>query len=210
MMKIVCLADSHGRHSDIDVPDGDILIHAGDFLAHQKQMALFDFNRWFTKQPHTYKIIIAGNHDWILREYYKETFSDSYYLEDESIEIEGIKFYGSPQTPIIQWEKPFVYYRKSKEAIDIWNRIPEDTNVLITHGPPRGILDMTIRYENVGCYNLLDRVLKVKPKVHIFGHIHESYGVIEQRYGIKFVNCSQLDEDFSLTNKPIVFDYEIK
>lgn len=203
-MKIVCIADTHSRHRDVEIPDGDVLIHAGDISLHGEIETFMDFNEWLGELPHSFKIFTVGNHDRIRSTLVQKIVSNGIFLNDTALSFGGIKFYGSPQTPSVWDEKEeYCYIRHDwEEATRIWDKIPIDTDVLITHGPARGILDyVDKKHAEVGCTILLEKVLEVRPKIHIFGHIHESAGVINQRHGIKFINCSIMDKEFSLTNK---------
>ncbi len=124
-------------------------------------------------------------------------------MNDSGIEIEGIKFWGSPVQP---WFYNWAFNRQRGEEIKKhWNLIPDGTNVLITHGPPKGFFDMTTRGENCGCEDLFKAVERIRPQYHLFGHIHEGYG-IEMSDGIVFANASVLNEDYRLVNRPIVID----
>lgn len=206
-MKLVCIGDTHGRHRDLELPDGDILIHVGDISIHGEIETFQDFNDWLAEQPHSFKLFTAGNHDRARATLIEKLVPNGIFLNDSTFEFGGIIFYGSPQTPSVWGTKEeFCYIREDKEdAQEIWNRIPDDVDVLITHGPPFGILDYVDKTGKCeGCHFLLNKVLEVKPKIHMFGHIHESAGVINQRYGIKFINCSILDGDYSMTNNPVV------
>lgn len=154
-----------------------------------------------------YKITICGNHDRVMasRPLPRKIFTNSIYLENSSVEIEGIKFYGFPHTPTFRNLNPqFNGFMKNpgKDMYKACDRIPEDIDILISHGPPYGILDYNKYGERCGSVELLERVFTVKPKWFICGHIHESYGMLE-RDGIKFINCSLLDDDMSLTHLPV-------
>jgi len=202
MTKLVIISDTHGIERKL--PDGDILIHCGDFTSNGTFHQLKQFIQWFRSQPHQYKICVAGNHDIIVQETEcKYLFSDSdiIYLEDQLAIVKGLRIYGSPWTPtFFDW----AFMKDRGEPIRaMWNLIPENLDVLITHGPPMGVLDVSI-YSNthVGCADLLTRVLEVKPRLHIFGHIHYGYGQIE-RDGIKFINACQLNEQYQPVNKPV-------
>lgn len=179
-MRIVALSDTHGFHDRVQLPDGDILIHAGDFMN-----GGFDvgearrFFEWFAAQPHQHKICIAGNHDRLLESMpalastlVPDTVS---YLEDSGIEIGGLKFWGSPVTPAFMG---WAFNRERGSDIDRhWHMIPQDTDVLITHGPPLGVLDTVLPgREHLGCLDLLRRVRDIRLKAHVFGHIHGGYG----------------------------------
>src|SRR5690625_1620059 len=143
-MKIVAISDTHGRHADIVFPKGDMLIHAGDVSSRGTRTQVADFIDWFARQPHKYKIFIAGKHDFFLEQAdvqeIKELIPEGIiYLNDSGVEIEGIKFWGSPVTP---WFYNWAFNRDRGEEIkQHWDLIPDDIRVLITHGPPSRILD---------------------------------------------------------------------
>lgn len=208
-MRIVAISDTHSKHRQINLPAGDILIHAGDFSSVGKYTELVDFLDWFKNQPHKHKVFIAGNHDFCFERegYYSRNLvqqSGVTYLEDSDCVIEGLKIYGSPITPtFFNW----AFNRDRGESIRRhWDNIPADTDILITHGPPHGVLDYaSLSLTHVGCEVLRDVVLRVKPKLHIFGHIHETSGV-EDKFGIKFVNASCLDLKYKYVNLPKVID----
>lgn len=197
-MKIVAISDTHNLHGKLDLPDGDLLIHAGDFTNRGKETEVIYFAKWFEKQPHKYKIVIPGNHDTITAfKDFKEEFKGRgiILLEDEAVTIDGLLVYGSPWTPrygMFEW----MYERNSNDARKVWNNIPDNTDILITHGPAFGYGDMTQRGVNAGCEVLYDRIMEVMPKIHIFGHIHESFGVRDMN-GVVSVNAAQ---HFALAN----------
>jgi Icc-related predicted phosphoesterase len=209
-MKIVCISDTHNCNELIDVPEGDVLIHAGDATTVGNVEQITAFNNWFSNLPHKYKIFVAGNHDWLFEtdnRFARTLLSDSIiYLQDSSVEIEGLKIYGSPWQPrFYDWA---FNLNRGAELAAKWKLIPADTDILITHGPPHGILDEVERQfwtENTGCEELRKRVEIVKPKLHVFGHIHCGYGEKEE-FGVKFVNASNCDEEYQPTQLPIVVD----
>jgi len=204
-MKIIAISDLHGNKPDI--PDGDMLIVAGDSLYYGSPRELDDFDWWLKKLPHKHKIVIAGNHDRILeKKEMEKRLEFCTYLKDNSLEIEGIKIYGSPWTPMFN---NWAFMLEPDEIRKKWMMIPDDTDILVTHGPPYGILDRTNYGQHVGCHSLLPRVLKVKPRYHIFGHIHPAHGVQEER-GITFVNAAICDDALIVRNKPVVLEYETK
>lgn len=194
-MKIIAISDTHGLHRNLILPHGDMLIHAGDFTYFGTVEEVEDFVDWFSKQPFKYKIFIAGNHDLCLDTSkfsnvlklgkYATADSKLFYLCNSFVVIEGIKIWGSPVTPYFLG----MAFNKHRgvEIKKAWNKIPIDTDIIITHGPPFGILDT-----GVGCEELLAKVTKVKPKLHIFGHVHSSYGIYEVN-GTKFVNAAVTD-----------------
>ncbi|MDH3648610.1 MAG: metallophosphatase domain-containing protein [Saprospiraceae bacterium] len=200
-MKVVCLSDTHCRHSQISVPNGDLLIHAGD-ISNGAERDIRDFLAWFTALPHLHKILVAGNMDFDLEknfEVYADDLEDIVYLENDSAVIEEYMLYGSPVVPNFIG----VFNRNRGEEIKkYWDRIPDDVDILITHGPPLGILDETSLGHHVGCQDLLNSLSRVRPRLHLFGHIHESYGVLE-RDGTTFVNAS-----FGNGNSPVVVNLD--
>lgn len=206
MTKIVAISDTHMRHRDLEVPEGDILIHAGDFTRKGKLEDVIDFNDWLGKLPHPNKIVIAGNHDFCFQSQHdesKKNLSNAIYLQDQSIELLGLKIYGSPWQP---WFFDWAFNLKRGQEIKAkWDLIPKGTDILITHGPPMGILDKTSKGKSVGCEELNRRILEIKPKLHIFGHIHEAYGETLQN-NISYINASNCDLSYKPSNQPIVFE----
>lgn len=206
-MRIVCLSDTHFPPHSIQVPEGDVLIVAGDVClrGHEYELKLFD--DFLGHLPHRHKVLVAGNHDWALAdaegEEIKSLVKNATYLEDSGVEIEGVKFWGSP------WQPEFMNWafnlHRGQQLAEVWRLIPDDTDVLITHTPPYGILDQIPSGEHVGCKDLLEALQRVRPKVHVFGHIHEGYGVLKQN-GTTFINASVCDEHYRPVNAPIVID----
>jgi Icc-related predicted phosphoesterase len=207
-LRFVALSDTHCRHHSIRLPKGDVLLHAGDITYRGKKEEVVDFLNWFKKQNFRHKIFIAGNHDFYFEKAKAEELEqlipkEIIYLNDSGTEIDGIKIWGSPITP---WFYRWAFNRHRGEEIrKHWDLIPPDTNLLLTHGPVYGFLDMVINEQHAGCKDLLRTVLTIKPKAHVFGHIHEAYGSIT-RSGIKFINACSLNDQYELANKPIVFD----
>jgi Icc-related predicted phosphoesterase len=207
-MKIVCLSDTHQQHRNLVVPAGDLLIHAGDITMNGSLDVIRDFNTWLGELPHRHKVMIAGNHDRNF-ERQPETralITNAIYLEESGCTIEGLKFWGSPISP---WFFDWSFNRQRGADIKRhWDAIPRDTQVLITHGPPRGMLD-TIRPGSgpLGCDDLAHAVAEVKPLLHVFGHIHGGYGV--NREGITtFVNASMVNEEYKTVHPPICVTLE--
>lgn len=210
-MRLVCISDTHNQHDALKLPEGDVLIHAGDFTGMGRTHEVEAFAKWLGAQPHKHKVLIAGNHDWLFerdsaqaRALLARHCPSARYLQDSGVEIEGVKFWGSPWTPyFLNWA---FNLKRGKPLAQKWAQVPADTCVLITHGPPHGIHDLTRHGLNVGCEELareLER--RLRPKVHVFGHIHEGYGTY-MRGGTKFVNASSCTEFYEPTNAPIVLD----
>ena len=209
-MRVVCISDTHERHRSLNLPEGDLLIHAGDITYSGEAHAIKDFLDWFEVQPHPHKVFIAGNHDFLFESIHRVMghhcdFEKAKitYLNDSRAEIDGLKIWGSPWTPTFgSWA---FMKNRGDEIAEVWNKIPYDTDILITHGPPKGVLDMTPRGQEAGCWDLMAKVRLIKPKLHVFGHIHGGYG-IQEKWGTKFVNASICDEDYDATHSPIVVD----
>lgn len=209
-MKIICISDTHGFHQAVNLPVGDMIIHAGDVSSRGRKEEIVAFLDWYSRLAFKYKIFIAGNHDFFFENASQEEVNDIIppniiYLNDSGIDIEGIKIWGSPVQP---WFFDWAFNRqRGNEIQKHWALIPSDTDILITHGPAQGILDRTVRNESVGCSDLLKSIKKIKPKFHITGHIHEAYGEKEID-GIHFINASVLNVKYQMTNSPIQIEIE--
>jgi Icc-related predicted phosphoesterase len=216
-MKIIVTSDCHGRLSQARIPQGDVLILAGDILANRsgdpdidaafQLNAIRELDAFCGALGFKHVLMIAGNHDWVFERYKSahRVLKNIVYLEDSGAEIDGVKFWGSPHQPwFFDWA--FNLPRDGPELAHYWSLIPDDTDVLITHGPPYGILDLPFgKGENAGCKLLLKRVEELKPKLHVFGHIHGSYG--RQRIGeTLFVNACLCNEAYEPVNPPQVID----
>jgi len=212
MKTITTISDTHTKHHRIksDLIGGDFLLHGGDIMSSgYNKEEVIDFLEWFDSlDNYTYKIFIAGNHDRFIENNYEEfkeilkNYKNVIYLQDEEVIIDGIKIYGSPWQPWF-WDWAFNLPRNSTELHIKWNMIPDDTDILLTHTPPMGVLDYVPRsFEHVGCEALRARVFDLKPKLNIFGHIHEGSGN-KNIEGIEFINASVLNENYMYTNKPL-------
>ena len=206
-MRLVLISDTHNDHDHMHIPDGDVLIHAGDMTENGSLAELAAFNQWLGTLPHRHKLVIAGNHEFCLQqkpELARSLLINAIYLEDAAIVIDGFTFYGSPWQPEYM-EMAFNLSRGSALA-EKWSRIPANTDVLITHGPPHGILDMTFEdKEYVGCEALREVVAQIKPRLHVFGHVHCQHGVHLQQ-GTTFVNASSCGDKLIAIWPPVVFD----
>jgi Icc-related predicted phosphoesterase len=207
-LKFVAISDTHSRHQQLKLPKGDVLLHAGDLSFRGRKDEVKDFLGWFGKQNFAHKVFIAGNHDFFLEKAKQEEISSMIpegvtYLLDSGIEINGIKIWGSPYTP---WFYNWAFNcHRGKEIRKHWDLIPAGIDLLMTHGPVYGFLDMAINEQHVGDQDLLRTVLTIKPKVHLCGHIHESFGSIK-RTGIQFINASIVNELYEPVHGPIVFE----
>ncbi|KAA6338397.1 3' 5'-cyclic adenosine monophosphate phosphodiesterase CpdA [termite gut metagenome] len=209
-MNILFFSDTHRLHRRLkNLPPADMIIHAGDISFSGEDHEAEDFIRWFGKLDYKYKIFIAGNHDFYfedetIRRIQQMLPGNAYYLCDSGVEIEGIKCWGSPITPLFNWA---FNCERGEQICGHWKLIPKDTDILITHTPPLGILDRTTRGIHTGCEDLLKTVKRITPRYHLFGHIHEAYGMI-QSGETTFINGSVLDKNYYIKNKPVIFCYE--
>lgn len=230
-MRIVCISDTHNLHvyqrGSLAVPEGDVLVHCGDATMRGTYEEVALFATWFAAFPHKHKIFVPGNHDWIFEERLKEYGEHAHWdidwadcLIDNGVTIDGVKFWGSP------WQPEFCNWAfnlpRGPELKKHWDLIPADTDVLITHSPPLGILDGIRRQEwkydkkldrveptwiteHVGCADMWQAVRRVKPQLHAFGHIHVGYGQVFLD-GTHYVNCAVANEKYMLAHPPIVVD----
>jgi Icc-related predicted phosphoesterase len=207
-MRIVFISDTHGKHRDLKIPDGDMLIHAGDCSMTGSVEQIASFNNWLGTLSHAYKICIAGNHDWLFERRTMracDIMSNAIYLEDSEVVIDGIKIYGSPWQPwFCDWAFNLPRGEKLREK---WRMIPADTDILITHGPPHSIMDRCPDGQQAGCKDLSRRIEIVRPKLHVFGHIHSGHGIIKHRH-TTFINASMLDEMYMPGYEAIVIEYD--
>ena len=210
-LRIVCISDTHGQHSRLRVPEGDILVHAGDFMAYgDSPKEVTDFNQWLGQQMHRHKIVIAGNHDWLFErhpEAARALLTNAIYLENSGTELDGVKFWGSPVQPAFNnWA---FNVNRGAAIRRYWNMIPEDTDILVTHGPPFGTLDQSHTITpHLGCEELAKAVVKLKPALHIYGHIHGGHGQANSANGTQFVNASVLNEAYKLVHEAQVVEFD--
>lgn len=202
-MKVVTISDTHGQHESLDLPDGDLLIHAGDCTGRGSRSESVAFMNWFAKQPHQHKVFIAGNHDWYFESKEFKNFdipTGIHYLNDSMVLIEGFNIWGSPVQPeFFDW----AFNRKrGSEIREHWDLIPQETDILITHGPVYGIHDRTVQGDSCGCKDLKETIDRVTPRLFVCGHIHEAYG-IHKTPSTTFVNASVLNHRYKMTNLPI-------
>lgn len=206
MTKHVLISDTHGDYTLLkSLPPADVLIHCGDATKYGSRDELKKFAKAFGKCVAPMKILIAGNHDACFEKHWKEAqgicaLEGIFYLQDVAIVHRGIKYYAMPWTPAFN---DWYFMATEIEMIEKVSKIPLDTDVLITHGPPKYVRDLS-RGEFCGSFVLNQAVYKLKPKLHVFGHIHEGYGTVEHD-GTRFVNCSLLDGYYQPVNLPIVW-----
>lgn len=227
-LKIFAISDTHTCHHLINVPECDILLHAGDSTFKGTYKEIMDFLYWLVDLTHVkHKVIIPGNHDFgfqnpnIMKEINFKALGINF-LIDSMVEIEGIKIYGTPWTPFFHdWAFNGIEFKKGigntypggpgKDAVPdkehpylptIYANIPSGIDIVLSHGPCYGILDRTEEGLDVGSNALLEAIYKTKPKAFIHGHVHEAVGSIEKE-GIKFFNVSSLDRRYNLLENNI-------
>lgn len=225
-MKIVHISDTHGFHSQVDLIPCDLVIHTGDFSDQGHQVEVLDFFDWFNQYPSKYKVVIAGNHDISfdidlrggkeLPEYVYEALakyecSTNFYLENSGCEIEGIKIWGSPVTP--SFGKGWAFNKERGRKIrDVWNDIPGNIDILLTHSPAKGLLD-EFDGLSVGCEDLFNWIHYYSPQYHLCGHIHETHGLMSylpnhtDGNGTIISNASICNEQYKPVNKPNIIHY---
>ena len=233
-IRFVFISDTHEAPEwENNVPNGDVLIHCGDFTMLGGMKETKDFVSKFEKQPHKIKIVVAGNHEMTFdtekfkmkRQVIGERFrflrkvddvkvkevvtlnTNLIYLENVSIDVLGYKIYGSPVQPhFYDW----AFNVRRERIAEVWKQIPADTEILITHGPPLGFGDLTEENEHRGCADLLDHIRnRIKPKIHAFGHIHHSYGVWKDENTI-YVNAAICDINYNAMRMGVAIDLPVK
>lgn len=226
-IRFVCISDTHTKTDTLQLPPGDVLIHAGDFTRTGDQDEIEEFNQFLGEQSDKFKhiLVIAGNHETTLdrnlrgrqmnedgsrtqRDENLSLLTNCTYLEDTGASLFGINLHGSPWQPV-HYTRGFGLDR-GQALLDKWDLIPSDTDILITHGPPLGYGDFTSSGDRVGCSELLQTVRRrVQPRYHVFGHVHDDYGVYSD--GVTtFVNAASVDKNYRQVNKPIVFDFKAR
>lgn len=208
-MRLICISDTHGRHAELRLPPGDMLLHAGDFTRHGRPAEIADFNAWLGSLPYAAKIVIAGNHDFLFEnepQAARQLLDQAHYLEDSGIELAGLRFWGSPVSPrFFDWA-----FNRSRgaEIAAHWARVPADTDVLLTHGPPHGVRDRIWLGRRVGCEALAAELSqRLHPKLHVCGHIHEAAGHVLY-HQTHVVNASSLDRRYQPTQPIWTVEFE--
>ena len=217
-MRICFVSDTHTYHKSVSIPECDLLIHSGDATYTGRQDEVESFGKWMRELPVQDKIFVPGNHDksfefdtenalkWLaFDQQHKKDYGNCYYLQQESVEIDGLKIYGDGSTPRFGFGWAFNVDR-GLDLEETWKNIPDDADVVVTHGPPFGILDYAqMSGDQVGCRDLMARLYQIKPLIHSFGHIHESYGTKEvPDLPTVFINASTCTLQYRPTNDPIV------
>lgn len=203
-LDLVLLSDTHELHREATIPSGEILVCCGDFTMFSKSLsAIKDFNDWLGELPHRHKIVIPGNHEFFLEadERRRSLLTNATVLINEGIELEGLRIWGSPVST--SYGSAFGLSSPTDRARH-WAKIPEHVDVLVTHGPPYGVLDCAPGETSAGGDpELRAAVERVGPLLHAFGHIHPGYGqmIVGET---TFVNCALLGEDGAISKRPVV------
>ena len=217
-MKITLISDTHTKHKEItkDLIGGDLIIHAGDLSDMGYLNEVRDFLKWYKQLPYDEKVFICGNHDFGFQDYPVEIemmlreHPEIDYLQDNMYVIgddyeKSIKIWGSP------WQPRFYDWAFNADRGDDikqhWDKIPNDIDILVTHGPAFGHLDKIIGQTNsLGCEELTKAIERVKPKIHVCGHIHSGYGY-KFDGTTHYFNAAVLGERYLYQNKPFHFDW---
>ncbi len=206
-MRFIAISDTHGLHRNLELPIGDVIIHAGDFCNRGSERQMHDFLDWYKETDFAHKILIGGNHDTFAARHPQEfeglLAGEITYLNDSGCRINGLSCWGSPVQPdLVGW--PFGKRRGAQMKVH-WDMVPEEVDILITHTPPYGILDKPRTGRHLGCEELSKKLATISPKVHIFGHVHASYG--QETIGeTRYINASNIDSRRGLVNAPVVFE----
>lgn len=222
-MKLVCISDTHNKHNLIKIPKAEVLCHAGDMTGMGTHQEIYSVSEWFKKllqdKVVNHIVVTPGNHDWLFAE--QEKLAREYFdhpnihiLINEEVVIDSMKFYGAPQTiEFFSWA-----YNVPRDKMYLyWNQIPSDTDILITHSPPYGIGDQ-IKFaddlpglpkrkniEHLGCRDLKDKIYKIQPRLHVWGHIHGGRGIYKIGRTIA-INGAILDEHYLIQGEPFIVD----
>jgi len=215
-MRLTLISDTHSDQKHLNkklAVGGDLIIHSGDVSRKGAEYEIREFCKWFDDLNYTHKIFIAGNHDFLFQTNPALALDivnqhDSItYLQDSNIVINDLNIFGSPWSPIYK-VKAFNLNR-GNDLLEKWQNIPDNTDILITHGPPFGVGDYsTLNDKNAGCSDLYSEVIdRIKPKIHVFGHIHSGYSC-NQINDILFINASSMDNCFEISHPPIHLEFD--
>ncbi len=215
-IKIIHYSDTHEYNRIFDsAPEANLFIHTGDLTGMGGIPELQEVAEKLQEIQHRYDkmIVIPGNHDWGFQhheQFMRQIFKDMVVLINEPYEYEGVKFWGSPITPIFSY---WAFMKNADDRYSLFQQVPEDTKVLLTHGPAYKVLDEVAeihydrsRIDNAGCLHLFDRIQQIKPRLHLFGHIHEGYGHLKFLH-TDHVNSSIMDGHYRPVNKPHLITY---
>jgi Icc-related predicted phosphoesterase len=205
-MQLTIISDTHGTHERLGKLSGDVLIHCGDMfnMFYQSSEDIHLMDAWFGRQDFALILCTGGNHDFELQKRSAECddpFSNAVYLENRSHEYLGVKFFGAPWVPDLYGQAFFV---EDSDLADKWSKIPSDVDVLITHTPPSGVLDVSSSGLELGCRHLMAAVEASEPKLHCFGHVHASSGIVKHG-NTTFINAALVNRQYELNHLPYTF-----
>ncbi len=199
MTSLCVVADTHQKHRQLELPVADVLVHCGDICSFRQEdmTTLKDVDSWFGEYPCEAVICIGGNHDYELEDGGFE-FTNAVLLQDQLIEVAGLAIYGSPWCPDLPG---FAFSAGESELLGKWKQIPAGIDVLITHTPPHGVLDLpTSQQRHLGCHYLRRELERICPRYHLFGHVHASYGASCED-SVHYVNASIVGgKDYQVRN----------
>lgn len=224
-MRIVFLSDTHNQLHSVDVPDGDVLVHAGDATMLGSLVELSKFNQAMGQLPHRHKLFSPGNHDILCERdpgLAATVLTKVTWLKGcLSVGTPAITFWGCPYTP--RFGAGWAFQLKDKKhAKEIWDTIPEKVDIVVTHGPVYGILDevrrpswswqdadvpgaYAVNVEHVGCPVLAKTLKRIRPRIHVCGHVHGGYGT-KVVHGTQYINASNCNESYDPVNAPIILE----
>ena len=206
-VKIVVISDTHGQHETLGELEGDVLIHCGDFCLDQRdaEADIASLDAWFARQRFRLIVCTGGNHDFEVearRARGETVFRHAVCLQDEGVSLDGVKFHGAPWTPELS---AWAHFKSERDLREAWSRIPDDTDVLISHTPPSGTLDQNSRGKRCGCPLLRERVDQVRPWLHCFGHIHASAGMVRGE-ATTSINAAVVNSQYRIARPPFIVD----
>jgi Icc-related predicted phosphoesterase len=216
-LRFVCISDTHSLHRKIVVPDGDVLVHAGDITRQGEVDTVYDFSMWLAELPHAHKVVIPGNHDFcfdirhprydeIARPILDKRRPNIHFLLDMARTIAGLRFYGSP------WVANLSGWAFYDHGLDLFEHAPKDIDVLVTHAPPWLVMDREEkRGEHCGSGPVRRYAARCpRLKLHVFGHVHEGHGCTPVGVSPALVNACSLNRAYAPVNAPIVMDVDVR
>lgn len=204
--RVTVISDTHCRHDELHLPAGDLLIHCGDMfnLSDRGSQQIVSMDKWFGQQKFELILCTGGNHDRQLESELgrrSQPFQNAHFLKDEVVEFRGLQIFGAPWVPDL---RTHAFFRDRQGLTTAWSQIPTDVDILITHTPPKGILDISSRGKSLGCPLLADRLGRISPRVHCFGHVHASAG--RRQVGeTLFINAASYDGGATAMRPPMTF-----
>lgn len=207
-MRLVIISDTHGAHEGLGTLKGDVLLHCGDFehLFRQDPGAIEKIDDWFGRQNFELILCLGGNHDLQMEKRVqsgKPLMKNATFLTEGEVVHRGVKFYGASWVPMLDGH---AFFANDKALQAAWDKIPDDVDVLMTHTPPAGILDVSSTGLKLGCQHLADRLEDLKPRLHCFGHVHGSRGfrIIGET---TYLNATSVNSSFQIAHPPFEFDW---